>query len=96
MIALGQVASQPRTERASRIAWLSFLSACLAWMFDAMDLTIFTLVLFPSVSELIGSADPGPVASTGGLILACKLLAWALVASHLASSPTASDAPEQW
>ena len=76
MIALGQVASQPRTERASRIAWLSFLSACLAWMFDAMDLTIFTLVLFPSVSELIGSADPGSVASTGGLILACKLLAW--------------------
>jgi len=63
MSALGQVVSRPRIERASRIAWLSFLSACLAWMFDAMDLTIFTLVLFPSVSELIGSADPGSVAS---------------------------------
>jgi MFS family permease len=47
-------------------------------MFDAMDLTIFTLVLVPSVSELIGSTDPRAVAYTGGLILACKLLAWGL------------------
>jgi len=45
MSALDQVVSQPRIERASRIAWLSFLSACLAWMFDAMDLTPFELTL---------------------------------------------------
>jgi len=45
-------------------------------MFDAMDLTLFTLVVFPSVSELIGSTDTGLVAYTGGLILGCKLLAW--------------------
>ncbi len=43
-----------------------------------MDLTIFTIVLFPSVSELVNSTDPGLVAYTGGLILACKLLAWGL------------------
>jgi len=47
-------------------------------MFDAMDLTIFTLVLVPCVSELIGSSDAGLVAYTGGLILASKLLAWGL------------------
>ena len=62
----------------ARIAWISLGSACLAWMFDAMDLTLFTLVMVPSVSELIGSADAGLVASTGGLIVACKLLAWGL------------------
>jgi len=66
------------TDQASRVIWISFFSACLAWMFDAMDLTIFTLVIFPSVSELIGSADAGAVAYTGGLILAGKLLTWGL------------------
>jgi MFS family permease len=43
-----------------------------------MDLAIFTLVLFPAVSELIGSTEPGTVAYSGGLILAGKLLAWGL------------------
>jgi MFS family permease len=60
------------------VAWLSFTSAALAWMFDAMDLTIFLLVLYPCDSELIGSNDPGQVAAYGGVALACKLLAWGL------------------
>jgi len=58
--------------------WPSLASACLGWMFDAMDLQIFTLILFPCVSELIGSRDPGQVAWYGGIILACKLVAWGL------------------
>jgi MFS family permease len=78
MSALEHVASGIRSELTSRVVWLSFGSACLAWMFDAMDLTIFTLVLFPSVSELIGTSDPASVAYSGGLILASKLLAWGL------------------
>jgi MFS family permease len=44
-------------------------------MFDGMDLQLFTLVLFPCVSALIGSANPGAVAYTAGLILAGKLVA---------------------
>lgn len=55
---------------------LALASACLGWMFDAMDLQIFTLVLFPSVSELIGSAEPARVAYAGGAIFALKLAAW--------------------
>src|SRR5215470_12481869 len=77
MSALDSV-SDIRTGPSSRILWPSFGSASLAWMFDAMDLAIFTLVLFPAVSELIGSTEPGAVAYTGGLILAGKLLAWGL------------------
>jgi MFS family permease len=76
--ALDFAGADTQTEPTSRARWLSFGSACLAWMFDAMDLTIFTLVLFPCVSELIGSFDSGLVAYTGGLILAGKLLAWGL------------------
>jgi len=38
-------------------------------MFDAMDLQIFTLVLVPSVSDLVASADPAEAAmSTSGHI----------------------------
>jgi MFS family permease len=62
----------------SLAAWGALVSACAAWMFDAMDLQIFTLVLFPSVSDLVGSADPGIVAYTGGLIVGCKLVALGL------------------
>jgi MFS family permease len=58
--------------------WASLVSACLGWMFDALDLQIFTLILFPCVSELIGTRDPGQVAGIASLILACKLVAWGL------------------
>jgi hypothetical protein len=43
-----------------------------------MDLAIFTLVLFPAVSELIGSTEPETVAYSSGLILVGKLLALGL------------------
>jgi MFS family permease len=76
MSALDHSASDIATGTRQQIIWLSFGSACLAWLFDAMDLTIFILVIVPSVSEFIGSNDPAAVAYTGGLILACKLLAW--------------------
>jgi MFS family permease len=64
-----------RSQPISLVAWASLVSACAAWMFDAMDLQIFTLVLFPSVSELVGSTNPPVVAYTGGLIFACKFVA---------------------
>jgi MFS family permease len=58
--------------------WATLTSACLGWMFHAMDLQIFTLILFPCVGELIGTHDPGRIAWFGGVILACKLVAWGL------------------
>jgi hypothetical protein len=56
-------------ETQSLSAWGALVSACAAWMFDAMDLQIFTLVLVPSVSDLVGSADSAEAAmSTSGHI----------------------------
>jgi MFS family permease len=60
------------------VAWTALASAFLGWMFDAMDLQIFTLILFPSVSELVGTRVPAVIASYGGLIVAIKLFAWGL------------------
>lgn len=62
----------------SASAGMALASACAAWMFDAMDLQIFTLILFPTVSELIRSNDPGAVAYTGGVIVGLKLVALGL------------------
>ena len=59
-------------------AWLALLSAGLAWLFDAMDFQLFTLILFPSVSELLGSTETGRVAGVGGVIVFCKILAWGI------------------
>jgi MFS family permease len=70
--------SLPSKGAESLAAWGALVSACAAWMFDAMDLQIFTLVLFPSVSDLVGTADPGIVAYTGGIIVGSKLLALGL------------------
>lgn len=43
-----------------------------------MDLNLFTLVLVPSVSELVGTTDPGMIAKIGGFILAIKLFCWGI------------------
>jgi len=74
----GKVSRLPDIEGESSGAWAAVVSACAAWTFDAMDLQIFTLVLFPSVSELVGSENPGVVAYTGGVIVAWKLAALGL------------------
>jgi len=71
----GNMSRLPALKGESSGAWGALVSACAAWTFDAMDLQIFTLILFPSVSELIGSENPGVVAYTGGIIVAWKLAA---------------------
>jgi MFS family permease len=60
----------------TRYQMLALVSAFLGWMFDSMDLNLFTLVLFPAVSELIGNTNPAEVSRVGGLIMAIKLLSW--------------------
>jgi MFS family permease len=75
----GEASRLPTLKGAESLAaWAALVSACAAWMFDAMDLQIFTLVLFPSVSDLVGTANPGVVAYTGGIIVAWKLVALGL------------------
>jgi MFS family permease len=76
MTAVNEVAAPRGT--ITRIQWLALASAFLGWLFDSMDLNLFTLVLFPSVAQLIGSSDPALIARMGGYIIAIKLLCWGL------------------
>jgi len=73
MVVASGADSKPRV---TRYQALTLSSAFLGWMFDSMDLNLFTLILVPCVSQLIGSHDPMEVAKVGGLIIAIKLFAW--------------------
>ncbi|GAC1548716.1 MAG: MFS transporter [Beijerinckiaceae bacterium] len=65
-------------DRTTRYQWLCLTSAFAGWMFDSMDLNLFTLVLFPSVTELTKLVQPAEIAKVGGYILAIKLFCWGL------------------
>jgi MFS family permease len=62
----------------SRYQWLTLVSAFLGWMFDSMDLNLFTLVLVPSVGSLLHSTDPAEISKVGSLIISGKLLTWGI------------------
>jgi hypothetical protein len=62
----------------TRYQYLVLFSAFAGWMFDSMDLNLFTLVLFPSVAELTGLTSPAEIAWIGGYIMAIKLLCWGI------------------
>jgi MFS family permease len=64
--------------RATKYQWLVLFSAFAGWMFDSMDLNLFTLVLFPSVAELTGLTNPAEIARIGGYIMAIKLFCWGI------------------
>jgi MFS family permease len=68
----------PHSTGIARYQWMALWSAFLGWMFDSTDLNLFTLVLFPSVTELIHSPTPATVAQIGSYIMAIKLLSWGL------------------
>jgi MFS family permease len=71
-------ASETPQEQLTRHHWLVLCSAFAGWMFDSMDLNLFTLVLFPSVAELTGLTKVPEIAQIGGYIMAIKLFCWGL------------------
>jgi len=70
----------------TRYQWLVFLVVWLGWTLDAADFGLFSLVLRPALTELLGfpttgALDPGQLAQLGklgGLLAMTGLLGWAL------------------
>jgi MFS family permease len=60
--------------------WKSGLAACLGWLFDGLDMHLYTLVAGPFVASLLAVSDPSDprVRTYSGWILAAFLLGWAL------------------
>jgi MFS family permease len=64
--------------------WLVLFVAWLGWVFDAMDATIYAIVLHPALHDLLSNgAAPAPVSDQaigwyGGLIFSVFLIGWAI------------------
>ena len=64
--------------------WLVLFIAWLGWVFDAMDATIYAIVLHPALHELLAAGTPtGTVPAEhigwyGGIIFSVFLIGWAI------------------
>jgi MFS family permease len=60
--------------------WRSGAAAWLGWMFDGLDMHLYTLVALPLVAELLGTTDTNDpkVAARGAWIQAAFLVGWAV------------------
>jgi len=72
-------ASAPWWQGVTRNQWLVLFAAWLGWVFDAMDSTLYVLVLHPALQDLLGAgADKTSIAEHGAAILAIFLCGWAI------------------
>ena len=64
----------------STAQWKSGLAAWLGWLFDGLDMHLYTLVAAPFVASLLDVSDPADprVRSYSAWIQAAFLLGWAL------------------
>src|SRR5271170_5859318 len=58
--------------------WHVLLATWLGEMFDGMDASIFVLVLFPALSELLNTKSHSIVGLHGSYILATFMVGWAI------------------
>ena len=58
--------------------WHVLLATWLGGVFDGFDSSIFAMVLFPAVSELVGSKDTAMIGQFGSYIIALFLVGWAI------------------
>src|SRR3984885_433894 len=63
----------------TRYQWMVFLIAWLGWSLDNTDFNLFSLVLRPAVTDLLGgSASAADIGRVGGILSMTGLLGWAL------------------
>ena len=62
----------------SRYQWTVFIVVWLGWTLDAADFGLYSLVLRPALTELLGGSPPlAQIGSVGGLLSMMGLLGWA-------------------
>ncbi|HNB23542.1 MAG TPA: hypothetical protein PKZ32_14060, partial [Candidatus Melainabacteria bacterium] len=61
--------------------WHVLLATWLGGVFDGFDSSIFAMVLFPAMSELIGSKSTSEVGIYGSYVIALFLVGWAIGAA---------------
>jgi MFS family permease len=76
------IASQSWRHGVTRHQWLVLFVAWLGWVFDAMDATIYAIVLHPALHDLLGVNGGGTSSQDigwyGGIIFSVFLIGWAV------------------
>lgn len=70
--------SLQQSDRFESSQWHVLIAAWLGLMFDGMDATIYVLVLFPALSELLATTSHATIGPYGGVILATFMVGWAV------------------
>jgi len=73
------ISGRPSLFGFTRYQWRVFFVVWLGWALDATDFNLFSLVLKPAVTEILGgTASPADIGKWGGLLAMVGLLGWAL------------------
>jgi MFS family permease len=67
--------------------WRVLVCACLGWALDIMDGYLYAIILFPAMSDLLGTTESGLIGWYGGIVLSIFMIGWALgglVFGHIA------------
>jgi MFS family permease len=57
--------------------WRVLICACLGWAPDIMDGYLFAIILFPTMSELLGTTESSVIGWYGGIVLSIFMVGWA-------------------
>ena len=58
--------------------WRVLVCACLGWALDIMDGYLYAIILFPAMSDLLGTSEPAVIGWYGGIVLSIFMIGWAL------------------
>jgi len=58
--------------------WRVLVCACLGWALDIMDGYLYAIILFPAMSDLLGTTESAVIGWYGGIVLAIFMIGWAL------------------
>ena len=54
------------------------ICACLGWALDIMDGYLYAIILFPAMSDLLGTTESAVIGWYGGIVLSIFMIGWAL------------------
>ena len=58
--------------------WRVLICACLGWALDIMDGYLYAIILFPAMSDLLGTTEAAVIGWYGGIVLSIFMIGWAL------------------
>ena len=58
--------------------WRVLVCTCLGWALDIMDGYLYAIILFPAMSDLLGTTESAVIVWYGGIVLSIFMIGWAL------------------